>query len=1335
MSQLAVVSNRAVQHDVMMRPLCRLSSATTVLLALLSTPMAVHGGTDAGPARARVRDGVVDADLEIVGDVSFLASPIVNYTIVADGTASQGCEAEVRIFVNEATTDGWNAELSLHPSVAVSTLVGAALDANLDGSDGMLKVYSQDATESVPASTTLEINVFFGGNCPRIFAATFGGDAAIVTGDTTTAPPTAAPTSRSCTEVLPSGCCRTAAGTVGDKFELTETNGEDACRAICVHSAGCFGFEFDNPSRCELHFEPSALYDTDRDATCGSCYRCFTEAPTTATPTGYPTAPTAAPTLSPTVSPTSSPSFAHCFNLQPSTADDDCSVGFETNRAAACRRCVDETGESAFGDRCAMECCLQCPLPTPPPSGAPTPFPFSRLNALIIPNGTVINATDFTNSAAEAQDSLAQTVGTADPDATQRISSGGTRTTVDLMDSYLSGMETAAAGAADAATARSTVDAFVEMVTNFTGVFVANGVDQTELDEPLIRAIDTSLIGATRQLLRINAPTRRVYSSARSRVQIEVAEAGQEIRFTEGVASTFRITAGSVATDNASSFFGATITEYTNPSIFVDGLNSTTEQIGSTVLSVLVTTQMNGTVIGVFDFSLNLHGSLLGNANLRPECVWYVEPNNGSEAGEWSTAGCITRPINRTHAVCECTHLTSFAVLVSGDGAQSASQSRSPHAQVLSIVTYLGVGFSLAGIVVTVVTVLAVRPLRTQLRYQILLDLVAALGLALLCFCLLTTPTTTHGCEAVSFVTLYFFMASILWNMVEAYDLYRTFCVVFHDGQSRAPHYMRRFRLFAWGGAVISPSLALGLDRSNFITATATDPHALCWINMASPIRWAFLGPIAGVLLINLTIAVKIVGAIRAHVGHKSYRSVMYTAKIVANVSVVTGLTWAFAVLVVLTSEVTFSYLFAIFASTQGATVFYFHVYHNELSMQAWRSWVWSPLSNSSSRKSSASHSRGGRNVVQARRRTNWQPAMASSSSSRTTSSQDDSVSNRGPRPSHAPWLKGPLAAAVSPPPGTIPKPQTPVSEKATASGPLTPRAAWSSGTVTEEVDEDDVITVGTKNPMRNPTPPPRPHRPTGPPARAAPIAAERDADGATWSLHDLREPRRTVRRYEDDDRENDDLYDYADPTPDDGPAYERASESRAPNQRRSLDRRATRFAPDDSPYGVPQNYRGEEFPEPAYCEATGGGWVQIEGGPAGQAGTDSVGSTLTAVRFDEAAVLNGRTRGDPSSSWGRNGTVSTLRFDGVDSTVSSLATLRFGDNSLSYPGQFAPDSRAGTGASKAGLGRSGSRRGSVGADEIEGMLIIQDGLFLFPSAHGPRKRRRSKAMEIAIAF
>jgi hypothetical protein len=54
----------------------------------------------------------------------------------------------------------------------------------------------------------------------------------------------------------------------------------------------------------------------------------------------------------------------------------------------------------------------------------------------------------------------------------------------------------------------------------------------------------------------------------------------------------------------------------------------------------------------------------------------------------------------------------------------------------------------------------------------------------------------------------------------------------------------------------------------------------------------------------------------------------MYTAKIVATIATVTGVAWIFAVLVVVSSEVAFSYLFALFASSQGAALFYFHVRH-----------------------------------------------------------------------------------------------------------------------------------------------------------------------------------------------------------------------------------------------------------------------------------------------------------------------------------------------------------------------------------------------------------------------
>jgi ABC-type nickel/cobalt efflux system permease component RcnA len=85
---------------------------------------------------------------------------------------------------------------------------------------------------------------------------------------------------------------------------------------------------------------------------------------------------------------------------------------------------------------------------------------------------------------------------------------------------------------------------------------------------------------------------------------------------------------------------------------------------------------------------------------------------------------------------------------------------------------YIGVGLSLIGIVLTALPILLIRALRKQLRYQILLNLVAALGGALVLFCFLTVPTTTVSCRVVSFLALYFWIASLLWMMIEAYDLF-----------------------------------------------------------------------------------------------------------------------------------------------------------------------------------------------------------------------------------------------------------------------------------------------------------------------------------------------------------------------------------------------------------------------------------------------------------------------------------------------------------------------------------------------------------------------------------
>lgn len=187
----------------------------------------------------------------------------------------------------------------------------------------------------------------------------------------------------------------------------------------------------------------------------------------------------------------------------------------------------------------------------------------------------------------------------------------------------------------------------------------------------------------------------------------------------------------------------------------------------------------------------------------------------------------------------------------------------------------------------------------------------------------------------VAQLTCILFNLQMLWSIVDAVDLYRTFVVVFDNGHGRQARFLSGYRVFAWGGALLPPTIAMLTDRDNFITPahssqpdwnTASSEHALCWINMSSDLKWAFLIPIFIVITIGCTSIILIVRAIRQSTSHPAFRSGLYTAKLVLGISAVTGVTWIFAVLVVLFSDVAFSYLFAIFASTQGAALVYYHV-------------------------------------------------------------------------------------------------------------------------------------------------------------------------------------------------------------------------------------------------------------------------------------------------------------------------------------------------------------------------------------------------------------------------
>ena len=377
---------------------------------------------------------------------------------------------------------------------------------------------------------------------------------------------------------------------------------------------------------------------------------------------------------------------------------------------------------------------------------------------------------------------------------------------------------------------------------------------------------------------------------------------------------------------------GVAFMELDNAGLFFDTKsNVSSYQITSAVIVVELASSISNTeslrdpVCGVYEWLTNLNTSTMSDFH-SPKCVFY----NTTEQ-TWSDSGCSVAWRNASQVQCCCSHLTSFAVLVSSDTHADTA--------VLDFITFVGSIISIACIVLSLSTILADKKLRGEFRYQILFNMLMALGAAQIMFFFVAenfARDSLEGCRAVSVLLLYSLLSYFLWMTVESWLLYKTFVVVFEDRMGKREKLWRAC-LFAWGlPAALVPILAM--DTSSMVT-TAQDSlgtkfPSLCWLNMNEPIRFLWLMPMGVALAINLVIGVMIVIKIRKHAGHGKELSVVNTAKIAASVASVTGMAWVFATLLMAGGGEIFAYLFTATFATQGVAVFYFHVWNNKDAMR-----------------------------------------------------------------------------------------------------------------------------------------------------------------------------------------------------------------------------------------------------------------------------------------------------------------------------------------------------------------------------------------------------------------
>uniref|UniRef100_A0A803T343 Cadherin EGF LAG seven-pass G-type receptor 1 n=1 Tax=Anolis carolinensis TaxID=28377 RepID=A0A803T343_ANOCA len=253
----------------------------------------------------------------------------------------------------------------------------------------------------------------------------------------------------------------------------------------------------------------------------------------------------------------------------------------------------------------------------------------------------------------------------------------------------------------------------------------------------------------------------------------------------------------------------------------------------------------------------------------KPVCVFWNHSTTIGETGGWSSKGCEMFSRSQSHVICQCNHLTSFAVLM------DISKRENGEALPLKIITYTTVSISLAALLLTFILLVLIRTLRSNL-HSIHKNLVAALFFSELVFLIGINQTENpFVCTVIAILLHYFYMSTFAWMFVEQLHIYRMLTEVRNINFG----HMRFYYVMGWGIPAIITGLAVGLDPQGY-----GNPD-FCWLSV---LRTAFLL----LLLISAT--------------------------------------WLLGLMAVNSDVMTFHYLFAVFSCLQGLFIFFFHCIFNK---------------------------------------------------------------------------------------------------------------------------------------------------------------------------------------------------------------------------------------------------------------------------------------------------------------------------------------------------------------------------------------------------------------------
>ncbi|XP_067887465.1 adhesion G protein-coupled receptor B1 isoform X9 [Heterodontus francisci] len=239
---------------------------------------------------------------------------------------------------------------------------------------------------------------------------------------------------------------------------------------------------------------------------------------------------------------------------------------------------------------------------------------------------------------------------------------------------------------------------------------------------------------------------------------------------------------------------------------------------------------------------LEIEFSHLYNGTTNQSCIAWDETDIFAVQGVWSSRGCKTFPIDSSRTKCQCDRFSSFAIL-----AQLSSDSNMDKLILPSVTLIVGCGVSSLTLLLLIIIYVSVwryiRSERSVILINFCLSIISSNALILI------GQTQTRNkviCTLVAAFLHFFFLSSFCWVLTEAWQSYMAV-----TGRLRNRIIRKRFLCLGWGLPALVVATSVGFTKSKGYGTVN-----YCWLSLEGGLLYAFVGPAAVVVLVNMVIGI-----------------------------------------------------------------------------------------------------------------------------------------------------------------------------------------------------------------------------------------------------------------------------------------------------------------------------------------------------------------------------------------------------------------------------------------------------------------------------------------------